>query len=583
MSEADSPAPGRADIEAAAELILASRGFAASPRLQALLRYVIGATLDGQAERLKEFSIAVDVFARPPAFDPRFDSIVRTQASRLRKQIAEYYRKEGAADPIRIEIPPGGYVAIFSRVDAAAISSAKAAMDPAAAPVVLARAPEAPVAGKPQRQSLAPRTLIMAGMLVAATLALVAIVSVVVASRTGVASDLATVSPSGPTVFVASYQLIDGPGHGRQLRDGLQFELIDRLHQFPELSILGIDTVYGADAEAASADPKGADFILGGAVQSSGTNLKVTSQLVRTSDNTVVWSQVFDSPLADASGVLALQSEIAGDVAAQLGQPYGVIQEKLKVELTEARRLSLEDYLCVLDAYDYSRAKSEASHLRVRTCLEQVTQRSPNYSPAWAKLSWMYGDEERMAFNRRLNERPPFERAREAAGRAVVADAGSATAHQYLAIALFHLGDDEAFRAEIEKALVLNPNNSEILADAGLTLTLLDVSERAREVSEKAILLNPGHPAWYYAAPAAYHLLRGEKEAAMQNALRYAPESSPASAYLLAAAYRLNGEAAKADETLEELGRRTPSAISDRNALLKSLRFPPKLAGLIFG
>jgi adenylate cyclase len=292
---------------------------------------------------------------------------------------------------------------------------------------------------------------------------------------------------------------------------------------------------------------------------------------------------VFDSPLADASGVLSLQSEIAGDVAAQLGQPYGVIQEKLKVELTAARRLSLEDYLCVLDAYDYSRDKSEASHLRVRTCLEQVTQRSPNYSPAWAKLSWMYGDEERMAFNRRLNERPPFERAREAAGRAVEADAGSAMAHQYLAIALFHLGDDDAFRAEMEKALVLNPNNSEILADAGLTLTLLDVSERAREVSEKAILLNPGHPAWYYAAPAAYHLLRGEKEAAMQNALRYAPESSPASAYLLAAAYRLNGEAARADETLEELGRRTPSAISDRGALLKSLRFPPKLADLIFG
>lgn len=581
MSEGDSPAPGRADIEAAAEAILASSGFAASPRLQALLRYVVGATLDGQAERLKEFSIAVDVFARPPAFDPRFDSIVRTQASRLRKQVAGYYRKEGAGDPIRIDIPPGGYVAVFSRVDAKAIASVKAA-EPAA-PVALDRVAVAPAAVTPRRRALAPRTFIMAGMLGAATLALGAIVGVVVTSRTSVAGDLATVSPSGPTVFVARYRLIDGPGHGKQLRDGLQFELIDRLHQFPELSILGIDTVYGADAEAASADPKGADFILGGAVQSSETNLKVTSQLVRTSDNTVVWSQVFDSPLSDASGVLELQSKIAGDVAAQLGQPYGVIQEKLKVELTAARRLSLEDYLCVLDAYDYSRAKSEASHLRVRTCLEQVTARSPSYSPAWAKLSWMYGDEERFAYNRKAGAASPFERAREAAERAVDADAGSAMAHQYLAIAMFHERDDVGFRSEADRALALNPNNSEILADIGLSLVLLDGSERGKEMAEKAIALNPGHPAWYYSGVAVYHLVHGEKLAAMESALRFAPDGSPMAAYVLAAAYRLNGDAAKAGETLQALEQKTPTATRDRDELTASLRIPPKLAALIFG
>jgi tetratricopeptide (TPR) repeat protein len=219
----------------------------------------------------------------------------------------------------------------------------------------------------------------------------------------------------------------------------------------------------------------------------------------------------------------------------------------------------------------------------VRTCLEAVTARSPSYSPAWAKLSWMYGDEERFAYNRRTGAAPPFERARVAAERAVEADGASAMAHQYLAIALFHERDDVGFRAEAEQALKLNPNNSEILADVGLSLVLLDGSTRGRDMAEKAIVLNPGHPAWYHSGVAVYHLLHGDKAEALDSALQFAPDGSPMAAYVLAAAYRLNGQGARADETLAELAVKTPMAIRDREELTQSLRIPSKLASLIFG
>jgi len=67
----DSAAVGRAEIEAALERILASRHLASSPRQQALLRHITTETLEGRGDRLKEFSLAVDVFGRPPTFDPR--------------------------------------------------------------------------------------------------------------------------------------------------------------------------------------------------------------------------------------------------------------------------------------------------------------------------------------------------------------------------------------------------------------------------------------------------------------------------------------------------------------------------------
>jgi adenylate cyclase len=382
---------------------------------------------------------------------------------------------------------------------------------------------------------------------------------------------------------VAQYEFIDGPEFAEILRNGLQYELIDSLSRFPELSVLGVDTVYGASGDTAESNPRGADFILSGSVQATASEVRVTSQLLETATNTVPWSRTDRAMVSDASGILDVQSKIAGEVAGQLGQPYGVIQERLKEDLAESRAVSLEDYLCVLAAYDYSRAKTAQKHADVRACLEQVTQHSPNYSPAWAKLSWMYGDESRYGFNRRTNDVDPFIRARAAAEQAVTANSNSAMAHQYLAIAQFNLHEDADFRKSIERALELNPNNSEILADAAQMLALLDGSERARELAEKAIAMNPGHPAWYYGPLVIYHLMKGNKAEALEAARNGSPDSSPMAGYMLAAALRLNGNDAMADQALESLYAMHPDARDKRDEIVKSQRLPAKMVKLIFG
>ncbi len=73
------------------------------------LRFAIEETLAGRVSSLKESTIGVAVFDRPPDFDPRTDPIVRVEARRLRDKLAGYYRTEGAADPLVIELPKGGY------------------------------------------------------------------------------------------------------------------------------------------------------------------------------------------------------------------------------------------------------------------------------------------------------------------------------------------------------------------------------------------------------------------------------------------------------------------------------------------
>jgi serine/threonine-protein kinase len=93
--------------------ITASAQFAASERLSAVLRYVVEQTVDGHADDIKEYTIAVEVFGRPVSFDPRLDTIVRVQASKVRAKLREYYAGAGARDPVLIDLPRGTYVPVF--------------------------------------------------------------------------------------------------------------------------------------------------------------------------------------------------------------------------------------------------------------------------------------------------------------------------------------------------------------------------------------------------------------------------------------------------------------------------------------
>jgi len=104
------------EVSAALERICASHPFASSGRLQSFLRFVVQETLAGRADTLKAYTIGTVVYERGSAFDPKADSIVRTEARRLRTRLEAYYQTVGVQEPIRIILEPGSYVPTLSRV-----------------------------------------------------------------------------------------------------------------------------------------------------------------------------------------------------------------------------------------------------------------------------------------------------------------------------------------------------------------------------------------------------------------------------------------------------------------------------------
>jgi hypothetical protein len=95
------------------ERILQSKTLRLSEVQRRLLTYLAEKSLSGEADDLKEYTIGIDAFGKPPSYDPRQESVVRMHVARLRQKLAEYYRTEGAADPIIVEVPKGGFKLIF--------------------------------------------------------------------------------------------------------------------------------------------------------------------------------------------------------------------------------------------------------------------------------------------------------------------------------------------------------------------------------------------------------------------------------------------------------------------------------------
>jgi TolB-like protein len=93
--------------------MLQSRVFVQSARLSRFLQFIVAHALAGNESYLKEYVIGSEVYDRKPPYHPSQDSIVRTEARRLRSKLKDYYDAEGKDDLVHLYLRPGSYVPVF--------------------------------------------------------------------------------------------------------------------------------------------------------------------------------------------------------------------------------------------------------------------------------------------------------------------------------------------------------------------------------------------------------------------------------------------------------------------------------------
>jgi eukaryotic-like serine/threonine-protein kinase len=107
------PALSNEAIQEQLQKILSSPMLVRSKRLVRFLSFIVDKELKGEGRDLNEYPIGIEVYERPSSFDPQIDTIVRTEARRLRLKLRQYYETEGNGDPILIEVPKGSYAPTF--------------------------------------------------------------------------------------------------------------------------------------------------------------------------------------------------------------------------------------------------------------------------------------------------------------------------------------------------------------------------------------------------------------------------------------------------------------------------------------
>ena len=302
-----------------------------------------------------------------------------------------------------------------------------------------------------------------------------------------------------PTLAVLPFTNMSNDPKQDYLSDGITEDIITALSRFTKLSVVARNSTFSYKGKSIDVRQVGKDlgvrYVLEGSVQRSPGRARITAQLIDARDGKHVWAENYDRELKD---LLSVQDEVTQQIVGRLDV------ELDRAQLEQARRTSPKDFTAydlVLRARKLIYDHSEVNHRESRDLLERAVALDAELAQAYIELAWIYLDEYRFNWNARPD---PLQRALKAATRAVELEPNNGFAHWRLAKILFFRNELEQFEIEMRRALVLNPNHAETLADVAVHLGNLDRIEEAFKYAQKAIKLDP-QLTWAYFPISGYY------------------------------------------------------------------------------
>lgn len=512
----DTPSVPRDAILLQLDRIVGSEIFRGSDRSTKLLRYLVGQTLGGKAESLKEYTIGTEALGKSSSFDPRLDHIVRAEASRLRARLEKYYTSDGRADPILISLPKGTYVPEFrARTDA-------------------------------QREAGAGRGRLSFPLSRDRAIALgIGLAFILIVSAWGFWRPTAPASPIAIAVL-PFVNISTDPGQ-EFFSDGVSEEIMTALAKVPSLSVVGRGSAFEIRDRhvnsRAAGQSLGVRYVVEGSVRKSGDRVRITAQLVSVETGLSVWTESYDDDLQD---IFETQSQIAGAIASALQVALGIDDSSRLVSNRTNDLASYEDYLRARSLYR-RRAIDE-----VLAILEPLVVRDPDFAPAWSLLAQAYFLYPLYGFaDTNAEARSVRDKANAAAQAAIRLDPTNAPARSVLADLDYARGlwteGEDGFR----EALALDPNNPDILNRFSARLLISGRIQESLRLNEKLRSLDPLVPV-YDVTGARVMVTAGQAKSAIAI-LEKAPLEAPATYYrslYLARAYAAVSQYQLAADTL---------------------------------
>lgn len=385
--------------------------------------------------------------------------------------------------------------------------------------------------------------------------------------------------PTGSRIAVIPFEELGSGAKEGYFSDGLTKDINAHLSKFTNLFVLAPSSVSGfrdnAECERIR-EELSPDYILEGSVRRSQDRLRITTTLTDAKTCRQLDSPgPFDRDLS-AANILDIQLEIAKKVAAELGSADAPLfnanlQSTIRLKSPE----NLQSYECVLLSYWFYENFDPDRHRRARNCLENAAETDPDYSLGWSRLAFSYIESKKYAINTPANW---AQLARDAANRAISIDPDNPDAYYALAILTQMTSQDlSEFQTFAERAVELNPNDAFVLADLGTWMGYAGRWKTGKEWVSRSMQLNPKHQSWMWQTWHLDYFLKGEYEKSRDMALKMNLPGNYMVQASLTAAYAMNGEQEKAEQTLKHLLEIRPDYPEDPRAPFRARGMPPEL------
>jgi len=392
-----------------------------------------------------------------------------------------------------------------------------------------------------------------------------------------------TSSAENKSIAVLPFVNMSADKNDEYLSDGVSEELITALSKITGLQVKARTSSFAFKGKNEDIQKIGellhVSHLLEGSVAKAGNKLRITAQLIQTSDGNHEWSDTYDREMQD---IFAVRSEVAQKVAETLKvRLLGEEKRKIDKKPTE----NLEAYNLYRQGRFYSDKLSEGDLKKAIPFFQQAVEKDPRFALAYAGIAENYV----LAADTYIAPREAFSKAKEAAQKAIELDDSLAEAHASLGFVHYHYDWDwAAADKECRRAIELNPQSApsymiythylagigrfdeaKKFGARGLELDPLSVSthfflgwsalfagryDDAIEKLSKAVELDPSN-GWVRMFLGRAYLFKGMPERAievMETAVRLSPDDSYALGYL-GYTYAATGRRADALKILQRI------------------------------
>ncbi len=430
-------------IDAELNRILASEDFVASQQLSRFLRFIVEESLAGNAEQLKERTIARNALNRGRDFDSRLDPVVRVVAGKLRRALDRYYAK-ASCGALKIAVPKGGYRPVFrDNTD----EELKVGSTSANANQWTSQTPPSDPMGR-------------------------------------------------PVVAILPFATFDQQDQFGVLADGLAQDLCVNLSQYSWIQV--IDYLVARKVQVTESDPAScatrlkADYYLTGTIRATAAGTRTTLQFARSDNGVIIWSDSFDFPRS-----MCLQKSLdrlARETTFLLGDLFGILSRAIR---TSSMHKPLKQAMAIESLFryfDFEMHLGDEGYDRVLQSITKITTEFPNFSLAWGALATLHLNGVAMLSKTKAND--ASQQALHCVKQALKADPTCAYAHWNAG--LYHLmhGQQEEGISATERAVEFANGSPFEMGAAGALLTVLDEGERGKPLIDEAIKRNPALPGW---------------------------------------------------------------------------------------